>query len=274
MTSVSPIAPDAPSKLVHIPFHGTDLLAVDVDGRPFVVLKPAIEALGLDYKTQHRKLGSKSWASVVNLPMQVAGQQQRRVQTAVDVRTFLMLLGNINENRVSEDIRPLLIAYQSEVADVIEAYWTRGGAINPRASEDQLDRLARQARTQVEALAAAAGIVDASWLEGKARIVLARALGEMPEIDPLDMPLYVHDFLRDKGLSRATIKEIGSPFGARVANLFEKQTGARPVKVPGDEGSRIRTLNAYTQRDRHFMDRVWDEHYADKFSADLFGEVA
>lgn len=273
MASVSSIDSDAPSDLVRIPFHGTDLLTVNVDGKPWVVLKPAMEALGLSYQAQARKLAGRSWA-VVAQRATTGSDGKIYDMTVVDLRTFTMLLGNINENRVAESARALLVAYQSEVADVIEAYWIRGGAINPRASENQLDRLTRQARAQVEALATAAGIVDASWLEGKARIVLARALGETPEIDPLDMPLYVHDFLRDKGLSRATVKEIGSPFGARVANLFEKETGARPVKVPGDEGSRIRTLNAYTQRDRHFMDRVWDEHYADKFSVDLLGEVA
>jgi len=47
------------SDLIHIPFHGTDVLAVEIDGKPHVVLKPAIEALGLDFKSQHRKIAGK-----------------------------------------------------------------------------------------------------------------------------------------------------------------------------------------------------------------------
>lgn len=273
MSSLSPIPSDAPSDLVHIPFHGTDLLTVDVDGRPHVVLKPAVEALGVDFDSQRQKLSGKSWASTVLTTVVAADGKKRHMLTA-NLRTFTMLLATIDERRVSDAARPLLIAYQSEVADVIEAYWTRGGAINPRASEDQLDRLTRQAKAQVEVLAAASGIVDAKWLEGKTRIVLARALGEVPEIEPLDMPLYVHDYLREKGLGRAIIGSIESPFGRRVSNAFKAATGARPEKVPGDVGTKIKERNAYTQRDRHYMDRVWDEHYADTFDVDLFGEVA
>lgn len=273
MSSLSPIASDAPSDLVHIPFHGTDLLTVDVNGKPFVVLKPAIEAIGIDFEAQRQKLAGKSWATT-SVTQVVAADGRKRSMVAVDIRTLLMLLATIPESRVSDAARPLLIAYQSEVADVIEAYWTQGGAINPRATEDQLDRLARQAKAQVEVLAAASGIVDAKWLEGKTRIVLARALGEVPEIEPLDMPLYVHDYLREKGLGRAVISSIESPFGRRVSNAFKDATGARPVKVPGDLGTKIKERNAYTQRDRHYMDRVWDEHYADTFDVDLFGEVA
>lgn len=117
--------------LVTIPFHGTDLIAVDVDGKPQIVLRPAVESLGLTFDSQRRKLQSRSWACVTQRVLQLDGQ--RREHTVVDVRTFLMLLATINENNVAEDKRDLLIAYQSEVADVIEAYWRNGVVANPRA---------------------------------------------------------------------------------------------------------------------------------------------
>jgi hypothetical protein len=117
--------------LVRIPFHGTNLLAVDEDGKPQIVLRPAVESLGLTFDSQRRKLQGRSWACVTQRVLQLDGQ--RREHTTVDVRTFLMLLATINENNVAEDKRPLLIAYQSEVADVIEAYWRNGVVANPRA---------------------------------------------------------------------------------------------------------------------------------------------
>lgn len=143
-TSLSPNG-SSTAELVRIPFHGTDLIAVDVDGQPQVVLQPAVASLGMDFATQLRKLRTRSWATVGERPM-VAADGKLRQMITVDVRSFLMLLATINENNVAEDKRPLLIAYQSEVADVIEAYWRDGGAINPRASGDQLERIARQAR--------------------------------------------------------------------------------------------------------------------------------
>ncbi|MFD1546925.1 phage antirepressor N-terminal domain-containing protein [Nonomuraea guangzhouensis] len=120
------------SEIVQIPFHGREVLAVEDGGKPFVILKPALEHLGLDYKNQHEKLRRKSWACMVLRTMQLPGDSQRREHTTVDVRTFLMLLATIDEHRVHEDVRGLLIQFQSEVADVIEAYFTKGHVINPR----------------------------------------------------------------------------------------------------------------------------------------------
>ncbi|MBN7377784.1 phage antirepressor N-terminal domain-containing protein [Mycobacteroides abscessus] len=120
------------TELVKIPFHGTDLLAVDENGKPQIILRPAIESLGLDFSTQRRKLTGRSWACMGETTTQLPGDVQRRTHTTVDVRTLLMLLATINENNVAEEKRPLLVAYQSEVADVIEAYWNNGVVVNNR----------------------------------------------------------------------------------------------------------------------------------------------
>lgn len=122
------------SEIVRIPFHGDELLTVEVDGRPHVVLKPALESIGLDAKSQIDKLAGKSWACTGMSTVQLGGQ--RRAVTIADVRTFLMLLATIDEHRVADHVRPKLVAYQSKVADVIEAYWTRGHAVNHRAVDE------------------------------------------------------------------------------------------------------------------------------------------
>ncbi|GAA1247001.1 hypothetical protein GCM10009676_36450 [Prauserella halophila] len=129
--------PTAPNNLVHIPFRGDDLLAVEISGKPHVVIKPALEAIGLDTKTQTDKLKSRSWAVTGQSPATGSDGKTYLMDTA-DVRTFLMLLATIDERRVGEHVRAKLVQYQSEVADVIEQYFTQGGAINPRATENQL----------------------------------------------------------------------------------------------------------------------------------------
>jgi len=137
------------SEIVHIPFHGDDLLATLVDGKPYVVLKPAMEALGVDPWSQAEKLKSKSWACTRLIPVQVPGDVQRREMVAVDVRTLLMLLATIDENRVAEHVKPKLIAYQAEVAEVIEQHFT---VPRPRSQIDVL----RAALDQIEAAQATA----------------------------------------------------------------------------------------------------------------------
>jgi hypothetical protein len=112
-------------------FHGDPVHLVDISGKPHIVLRSAIDTLGLSYSRQFRKLESRSWATVA-LAATVGADGRAREMVVVDVRTFLMLLATVDENRVAEHVRPKLIEYQAEIADAIEAYWTEGRAFNPR----------------------------------------------------------------------------------------------------------------------------------------------
>ena len=51
-------------------------------------------------------------------------RRQRLPRTAGSARWTS--LATINENKVSPEARSILVAFQNETADVIEAYWTRG----------------------------------------------------------------------------------------------------------------------------------------------------
>lgn len=96
-----------------------------IDGQPHVIVKPAVDDLGLAYSPQLRKLKTRSWGTVTET-VTVAEDGKARTMAATTVRSFLMLMSNVNETRVSEAVRPTLIAFQNETADAIEAYWTRG----------------------------------------------------------------------------------------------------------------------------------------------------
>jgi hypothetical protein len=121
-----------------------------IDGQPHVIVKPAIDDLGLAYSPQLRKLKARSWGTVTET-VTVAEDGKARTMAATTVRSFLMLMANVNENRVAESVRPTLIAFQNETADAIEAYWLHGGAVNPKASLPQLDTLKERVESQREA---------------------------------------------------------------------------------------------------------------------------
>jgi hypothetical protein len=242
--------------IVRIPFNGSEVLAVDVDGKPQIILKPAFEAIGLDADQQIRKLQRQPWAGTGVTTVPTAGGPQRAI--TADVRTFLMALATIPASRVSDEARPTLIAYQSEVADAIESYWTKGGAINSRATEDQLAAIISRAKGQADVLAALRGIVAPSWLEAKARHVAARALGEEPELDPMARPLTVGEFLEDKGLSAAERRSVSSRMGGRVKGLFIGEHGRMPDKVDRFIDGALRPVYAYTERDRPLFELAWN----------------
>jgi hypothetical protein len=242
--------------IVRIPFHGGEVLTVDVNGKPHVILRPIFEAIGLDADQQIRKLQRQPWATTV-VTTGVGEDGKTRQMIAADVRTFLMALATIPASRVSDEARPVLIAYQSEVADAIESYWTKGGAINSRATEDQLAAIISRARGQADVLAALRGIVAPSWLEAKARHVAARALGEEPELDPMARPLTVGEFLEDKGLSAAERRSVGSKLGGRVKGLFIGEHGRMPEQVERFVDGALRLVYAYTEADRPLFELAW-----------------
>lgn len=247
--------------VAEIPFHGTHVQSVEIDGTPHVVFRPVVESVGMDYKSQHRRLSGKSWATMVKMTT-VGADGKNREMTAIDLRTLTMWLATIDENRVSEEARPLVVAYQSEIADVIEDYWTKGGAINPRANEHQINALIRQSQMQMELCQIAKGLIRAEHLEAKARVILARGLGEKPELDPVDRPLYAQQYLKEKNLSAKQMRSKASIFGKRLKKAYVEKYGRDPEKYDLDlSNGQTRPVNAYTEADRPLMDAVWSEYF-------------
>ncbi|WP_060880213.1 phage antirepressor N-terminal domain-containing protein [Streptomyces scabiei] len=249
---------------------------VMVDGLPRIVLKPAVEALGLDYSTQLAKLKTRSWASVGQSPMQMPGDDQVRSVTVVPVRTFLMLLATVNENRVKAAVRPTLVAFQNETADAIDAYWTRGGAVNPAATLDQVDHLrtqldgverARLAQERLSAMGVAKqfGLVNSSYVEAMARTELARMNGEEPDLDPADITITCDEYLKDAGVtSAAGLRSARVKLGRTVAALYRARYGKDPQKIKRPIDGVFRDVAVYTMRDRDLFDTAWAElgrHY-------------
>ncbi len=246
------------NELVHIPFHGDEILAIDVDGQPHIVLKPALESIGVDYWTQVEKLRTRSWATT-SQRLVVAADGKPRDMVTVDVRSFLMLLATIDERRVSADVKPKLVAYQAEVADAVEAYWTQGGAINPRATRKQLDEIAESAERRIRMLGAAKGLVDDRWLEAMTREQLAIGLGREPEQDPATRFLTVAEYLEEQGLAAGEIRKLSPTFGKRLKLAYVARRGQPPGKSLRFVDGAQREVFVYTAADRDLFDSVWAE---------------
>jgi len=119
-------------------------------GLPGVVLRPAVEQLGLDYNAQLQRLRRSSWARVcMTHTLDAVGRRQE--MATVDPRTFLMLMATVAETRVREEVRPVLRAFQSEAADAIERHFspeTAAPAPRRELSRLELIDMARSAELQ------------------------------------------------------------------------------------------------------------------------------
>jgi P22_AR N-terminal domain len=233
---------------VAIPFQGGEVLTVDRDGRPHVILKPAFEAIGLDAGRQINNLRRRSWATTAVTAVVAADGKVREMATA-DVRTFLMHLATIPESRVNEAARPTLVAYQSEVADAIEQYWTKGVAVNPRAT-------AKEA-AEVIAIFATARVGDPAYWDAKARQLAGRVLGETPAYDQSTKPLTTSIYLAEKGIAGKELKSKAPQLGKRVKAAYILRYGEDPPTIQDLVGRHMVPVAQYQEQHRDLFDEAW-----------------
>lgn len=242
-----------------IPFHG-DQIVVTSDER--VALRPVCEALGLSFAGQRERLNRTSWA-VVRMTRTTGADGKSYDMVTIDRRTFTMWLATIETSRLKNAAaRDKIDLYQREAADVLDAYFHNGGAINPRADEHQVNAIIRQAQMQMELCQAAKGLIHPDHLEARARVVLAHGLGEHAELDKDRRPLYTQDYLKAKNLSRNRLRSISGVFGKRVKKAYAARHGCEPERYPLNlSNGQTREVYAYTEADRDLMDQVWADHY-------------
>lgn len=262
------------AEITRVPFMAGHIQTVLVDDDPRVIVRPALEAMGLDADSQMKKLRRKSWATTAMTTV-VAEDGKAREMATVDLDTWSMLLANIDEHRVSEAARPLVVEYQKKSARALREYWTQGGAVNPAATREQVADLrqqldgverARLAQERLSAMGVAKqfGLVNSSYVEAMARTELARMNGEEPDIDPADVTITCDEFLTDQGVSGKQLRSARVKLGQTVATLYRARYGQPPQKIKRPINGVHRDVAVYTHRDIDLFDKAWAElgrHY-------------
>lgn len=246
-------------ELTRVPFHDTTIYTT-ADGT-YVALRPVCEALNLDYASQFKRVQNQPWATVVMMTT-VAADGKMREMTFIDRRTFTMWLATIDTGRLkNEHTRELVRTYQCEAADALDKYFNEGAAVNPRTVGAPYD-----AETQMRVIDLAKNVIAMDYLEAKARIVLARAMGDTPEIEAKARPLYIQDYLREKGATKDEVRRCASSFGRYVRLAYVDERGVEPGKRLDETPSgQVREMYAYTEADRPIFDCAWSRSYAKGF---------
>lgn len=142
------------------------------------------------------------------------------------------------------------------------SYSLPGATPAPNAGDPALVRAAGLA----DIISRFRGIIDDGYLETKARIVLARAMGDTPEIEASARPLYVQDYMREQGVSSDNIKSYAPTFGKYVKKAYLAERGVEPGKRFDETPSgQVREVCVYTEADRPIFDCAWGESYAKGF---------
>ena len=119
------------NQLVRVDFHGASMVAVTIDGVPHVALRPIVDALGVDWKSQHARIQRHPVlrTCVVVTTTQIPGDDQRREIVTLPLDKLDGWLFGINSNRVKPELRPRLIDYQRECFDVLARHFGRVAAV-------------------------------------------------------------------------------------------------------------------------------------------------
>lgn len=137
------------TEIVIVPFHGDVLTAIEAADSEYVALRPICERLGLDWKSQHRKLAAdpKLW-SVVMMTMETpAGPRE---STCIPRNRTAAWLLSITPAKVKPELREALSLYRTEAADVLDRHFRLRAA----ERDQELERL-RRLRDQLTAFACA-----------------------------------------------------------------------------------------------------------------------
>ena len=115
---------------IKIPFHGDTLYLIDINGEPFVPMKPIVEGMGMVWAAQFVKLKQRFAKGISEIEMPSNGGRQMMICLAF--RKFAAWLSTIQPNKVKPEIRDKVMQYQEECDDVLYEYWINGQVTNKR----------------------------------------------------------------------------------------------------------------------------------------------
>lgn len=186
-------------------------------------------------------------------PFETAGGTQRREVAVLNEQQATLLVTYLrNTARVR----------QIKIALVRDFYAMR--QLLAERSDHQIRSRELRSQSQLEMMQAAKGLIHPDHLEAKARVVLARGLGEHAELDENRRPLYTQDYLKERGIKGKALASTAGMFGKRVKAAYVERHGVEPEKYPLNvKNGQTRNVLAYTEQDRHLMDEVWRQYYGD-----------
>ena len=92
---------------INVPFHGNNLYVVNYNGEPHVPMKPIVEGMGLDWKSQFSKIKSRFSKGMVEITIPTKGGEQSMICLAL--RKLAGWLHTISPNKVKAEIRDKVI---------------------------------------------------------------------------------------------------------------------------------------------------------------------
>ena len=128
------------NQALEVPFYGDTLYLVEHQGDPYTPMKPIVESMGMDWKSQHRKISSNSnrWGMVLLTIPSMGGEQS---STCLPIRKLFGWMMTISSKRVKPEIREKVIQYQNECDDILWEYWSKKNNLFQTINNQVVDKI-------------------------------------------------------------------------------------------------------------------------------------
>jgi hypothetical protein len=117
--------------------YGVNIITVYEGGQIWVALKPIVEALGLDWSSQRSKINRLKEEGVAISPHPVKTNGGTQKMLFIRLEDLPIYLYSINISKVKPEIKPKLLKFKRETAEVIRNYWMN----KFKQEEEQLEKL-------------------------------------------------------------------------------------------------------------------------------------
>lgn len=146
-TLVATPDPDQPQHsfaLSTFDFHGHQAAIVTDDRGHWVFPKQLSAFMGIDGENQRKRITRNHWSEgwTATMAVQLPGDAQTREHFALHQRRLATWLGSITTSNIKDPVTRIEVErHQTEFADALADYLTKGAAINPRAVQQPADDL-------------------------------------------------------------------------------------------------------------------------------------
>lgn len=149
------------ANIATISFHDQSIIAIEHEGKHFVALRPIVENIGLDWKSQYARIKRNHVlnTSVVMMTTQMPGDDQRREVLCLPLTMLNGWLFGVDVNRVNPELRDKLMVYQRECFDVLARHFMPAQRPhNPAIDYDRISPAQAQDLKEIVAAIVQAGI--------------------------------------------------------------------------------------------------------------------
>ncbi|NUE66734.1 phage antirepressor N-terminal domain-containing protein [Snodgrassella sp. ESL0253] len=127
------------NSITFVSFYGSSLATVKVKNTVYVCMKSVINGIGLDWSTQHRKLKGcyqKYGCGFLSIPVK-NGTKKILVTPLKKLTNWLQ---SINPKKVKDSVKEMVLVYQRECAEAIQAHWRKPRTVRKPRCEEVADK--------------------------------------------------------------------------------------------------------------------------------------